>query len=99
MQNNINKDDVIDIYNYICAYIVIFVLGVSTMLVYKYPLHEAMFEFASALGTVGLSVGITSPTAPSLILWTEIIGMLFGRLEIWVIFIAIFKITKKAITK
>ena len=95
----INKDDVIDIYNYICAYIVIFVLGVSTMLVYKYPLHEAMFEFASALGTVGLSVGITSPTAPSLILWTEIIGMLFGRLEIWVIFIAIFKITKKAITK
>lgn len=56
-------------------------------------------NIASALETVGLSVGITSPTAPSLILWTEIIGMLFGRIEIWVIFIAIFKITKKAITK
>ncbi|MBC5997425.1 TrkH family potassium uptake protein [Romboutsia ilealis] len=95
----INKDDVIEIYNYICAYIVIFVLGVATMLAYKYPLHEAMFEFSSALGTVGLSVGITSPTAPSLILWVEIIGMLLGRLEIWVIFIAIFKIAKKAITK
>lgn len=52
-------------------------------------------NIASALGTVGLYVGITSPTAPSLILWTKIIGMLFGRLEIWVIFIAIFKITKK----
>ena len=42
----INKYDVIEIYNYICAYIVIFVLGMGTMLIYKYPLHEAMFEFA-----------------------------------------------------
>ncbi len=54
-----------------------------------------MFEFASSLGTVGLSVGITGISAPSAILWIEILGMLFGRLEIWVIFIAIVKIFKR----
>lgn len=47
-----------------------------------------MFEFASALGTVGLSVGITGYDASPVVLWTETVGMLAGRLEIYVIFVA-----------
>ena len=48
-----------------------------------------MFEFASALGTVGLSVGVTGPQTPAIILIIEMCGMLLGRLEIFVIFIGI----------
>lgn len=90
----INKSDILEVYNYAFIYLMVFILGVFIMLVYNYPLQDAMFEFASALGTVGLSVGITSLNAPPIILWTEIIGMLLGRLEIWVILIAIVKIVK-----
>jgi trk system potassium uptake protein TrkH len=59
-----------------------------------YKLRNAMFEFASSLSTVGLSVGITAPDAPKIILWTEIIGMTLGRLEFFVIFFAGVKIIK-----
>ena len=55
---------------------------------------ESLFEFASALGTVGLSIGITTKDTPSLILWTEIAGMFLGRLEFYVIFFALIKLSK-----
>ena len=42
---------------------------------------QAVFEYASALSTVGLSVGVTAPDAPIGLLWTEIIAMFLGRLE------------------
>jgi trk system potassium uptake protein TrkH len=57
-------------------------------------LHEALFEYASAQGTVGLSLGVTSPSAPRLVLWTEIVGMFLGRLEFFVVFISLAKIAR-----
>lgn len=80
--------------NYVFIYMVILSLGVSIMTVYGYSLQDSLFEFASTLGTVGLSVGVTAPTTPPVVLWTQIVGMLFGRLEIYVIFIAFIKIFK-----
>lgn len=52
---------------------------------------DCFFEFSSAVGTVGLGCGITSyvnslTAAGSAILWIEMIGMLLGRLEIFVFF-------------
>ena len=47
-----------------------------------------MFEFASALGTVGLSAGITACDAPPAVLWIETAGMLLGRLEIYAVVLA-----------
>ena len=44
-------------------------------------LKESMLEFASALGTVGLSIGITGPLTDGEMLLVEMLGMLFGRLE------------------
>lgn len=88
----IKDSDRKDISNYAFMYMTIYVIGVSIMLLNNYSLQDSLFEFASALGTVGLSVGVTSPMAPSIILWTEIFAMLFGRLEIWVIIIAVIKI-------
>ncbi|AMP20382.1 hypothetical protein AZF37_03645 [endosymbiont 'TC1' of Trimyema compressum] len=43
-----------------------------------YTFQDSIFEFASAIGTSGLSLGITGPDAPRFILWTEIAGMLLG---------------------
>ena len=54
-----------------------------------YSFTDSLFTFASALGTVGLSRGVDFQSANNLILWTSILGMYFGRLEIIVIFTAI----------
>lgn len=56
---------------------------------YGYPLAEALFEAGSAVGTVGLSVGITSPDAPAGVLWVQKVCMFLGRLEFFAIIIAI----------
>lgn len=82
--------------NYAFIYMVIFFVGVSIMAANGYSLQDSLFEFASSLGTVGLSIGITLPTTPPIVLWTQVVGMLFGRLEIYVIFIAFIKIIKDA---
>lgn len=64
-------------------------IGTGIIASYGYSLKESLFEFASALGTVGLSVGVTSASAPAGLLWAETIGMILGRLEFFVIFIGV----------
>lgn len=61
---------------------------------YGYSLGDSLFEFASALGTVGLSVGVTSAQMPDGALWAEIFAMFFGRLEFIVVIISLLKIGK-----
>lgn len=79
-----------DTVSYILIYLILFILGTGLLSFFaNCDLQSAMFEFASALGTVGLSIGITSPTASNIILIIEMIGMLLGRLEIFVVFIGI----------
>lgn len=77
--------------NFAFLYLVTFVVGVVIFLAAGYPLKESLFEFASALGTVGLSTGITNADTPHLILWTEMFGMFLGRLEFFVIFFGMAK--------
>ena len=50
------------------------------------PLASCMFEFASSLGTVGLSIGLTGLETRAATLFAEIAGMLLGRLEIFLVF-------------
>lgn len=83
-----------EVANYTFLFLGTYFVGVMIFLVQGYPLAESMFEFASALGTVGLSIGITAKDAPPLILWTEIAGMFLGRLEFYVIFFALIKLSK-----
>lgn len=80
--------------NYAFIYMVCLFVGTLVLVFHGYPLQDSLFEFASALGTVGLSTGITMPDSPVMVLWVEIAGMLLGRLEIYVFFIAIIKISK-----
>lgn len=73
---------------FILLYLMVFVLGSFALSCFGYPLADCMFEFASALGTVGLSAGITACDAPPAVLWIETAGMLLGRLEIYAVVLA-----------
>jgi trk system potassium uptake protein TrkH len=88
----LKKNHIIDISNFIFLYMIIYLLGVLIFLFYGYSLQDSMFEFASSLGTVGLSIGITSPSVPKVVMWTQTIGMILGRLEFFVIFYSVLKI-------
>ena len=77
--------------SFLTLYLLIFVFGsLALTLSANCSIGEAMFEFASALSTVGLSIGITGPTTNNLTLIIEIIGMILGRLEIYAVFIGTF---------
>lgn len=74
------------------AYLSIFVLGTGVLVACGFGLQAALFEYASALGTVGLSVGVTSASAPLPVLWAQVAGMYLGRLEIFIVFMALRKL-------
>lgn len=82
---------------FIFFYFLAYVIGTAVLTAHGYGLKESLFEYASALSTVGLSVGITSADAPSLVLWMETLGMFLGRLEFFVIFIGIGKLIRDTI--
>jgi len=79
-------DDFASNASYVLIYLLIFALGSFSFTLFGYSLEDSMFEFASSIGTVGLSVGITGYNAHPLILLISTLGMFFGRLEIIVIF-------------
>jgi trk system potassium uptake protein TrkH len=68
---------------FLCAYVII--LGLSTFAVLwieGFSFLDTLFETSSAMGTVGLSTGLTSPDLSP---WTKLIlilNMWMGRLEI-----------------
>lgn len=76
---------------YFFTYLLVFFLGTFILTLYGADLTSAMFEFSSALSTVGLSMGIMTYDAPSVVLWVGSIGMILGRLEIYVFFIALYR--------
>ncbi len=77
---------------FVFLYLGIYLAGSAIITAYGYSLPESLFEYASALSTVGLSVGVTAPNAPTGLLWTEIIGMFLGRLEFFPVFVGLIRI-------
>ncbi len=81
--------------NRILTFIILYIsiLFISALIVTScgYSFINSLFECASALGCVGLSVGITSWSAPIICKIVLIIDMLLGRLEIfpWLTIISI----------
>ncbi|MBN1141538.1 MAG: TrkH family potassium uptake protein, partial [Deltaproteobacteria bacterium] len=74
---------------YVFLYLITMLGGTAILAGYGHPLQESLFEFASALGTVGLSAGITTAAAPDGLLWTQTAGMILGRLEFFVVFVGL----------
>lgn len=94
----INDRRIRQVATFLFLYLAAYLLGSGILAAHGYGLKESLFEFASALGTVGLSVGITSVNSPSSILWTETLGMFLGRLEFFIILVSLWKIIRDSFT-
>jgi len=91
---SLSDDEIRSTSSYILFYILLFFIGSFIFTMYGYTLQDSMYEFSSAISTVGLSLGITNYYAPKVILWTAIIGMFLGRMEIMVVFKAFLRVEK-----
>ena len=86
----IDQSVIDDTTGYIFIYMIIYIIGSLMITVTaNCTLVEAMFDFASSMSTVGLSIGITNPLTNNATLIIEMIGMLLGRLEIFIVLIGI----------
>jgi trk system potassium uptake protein TrkH len=81
---------------FIFLYLATFFTGSTILCACGYSIRDSLFEFASAIGTVGLSIGVTSASMPTPALWAEMLAMFLGRLEFIVVIVSIMKITKDA---
>lgn len=77
---------------FVWMYLGIYLVGSGIVTTYGYSLTESLFEYASALSTVGLSVGVTTADAPIGLLWTEITGMFLGRLEFFPVVVGLIRL-------
>jgi trk system potassium uptake protein TrkH len=85
----VTDEDVRRVAVFLFAYAGCYMIGTLVLSASEYPLPDALFEMASALGTVGRSVGVTAPDTPPLVLGTEILAMLLGRLEIMAVLLGL----------
>ena len=83
---------------FIFLYFLVFFIGVVVVAGYGYSIRDSLFEYASSLSTVGLSIGVTSGDAPIGLIWTQIVGMFLGRLEFLTVFVGIIRLFKDAPT-
>ncbi len=70
----------------ICCYLITFAVGTLLGTYYGYSLSNSAFEAASITGNVGLSIGITTPSMPTVMKVYYIIAMYLGRLEFLSVF-------------
>lgn len=70
----------------IICYVSMFLIGTALGSFYGYPMTEAAFEAASVTGNVGLSIGITTASMPTVLKVYYIFAMFLGRLEFMSVF-------------
>ncbi len=71
------------------SYLLLFSIGTLVTVAYGYGMEDSMFETSSALGNVGLSSGITSPSMPDLLKVTYMFLMWAGKIEIIAVLVLI----------
>ncbi|WP_423188627.1 TrkH family potassium uptake protein [Alkalibacterium sp. f15] len=87
----IDQDLISDTVGFIALYLMIlFTGGILITWTSGATLTQSVFEFASSLGTVGLSIGLTGPNTDGGTLIVQMFGMILGRLEIFIILIGIY---------
>ena len=78
--------------SFVVLYLATFALGVLVLAASGFGLQDAIFEFASGLGTVGLSVGPTRADMPDAALAALMVAMFLGRLEFTVVIVSVLKL-------
>jgi trk system potassium uptake protein TrkH len=91
-QEEVSDKMIQNTYVFVLIYIACLLLGTFVFVGYGFTLENSIFETASALGTVGLSVGLFSYQSPPIILWMGSTLMFIGRLEILIVLISIVNI-------
>ncbi len=86
----IETEMVFNILTFVFLYALVLIVSSFLFMLYGYGLDNALFEVSSALGTVGLSCGITSAAMPAVLKGVLIVDMLLGRIEIVPIFVLFF---------
>ncbi|MCK9590400.1 MAG: TrkH family potassium uptake protein [Methanoregula sp.] len=76
------QDEVYQHVSYVFLYGIVLAVSCFIFLVYGFGMSNSLFEVTSALGGVGLSAGLTSPTLPLILKGVLAVDMLLGRLEI-----------------
>lgn len=72
---------------FVLLYFGVVVVSAFVVMLHGVPMSDAVFEVSSALGTVGLSTGITGAAMPETLKIILILDMLLGRIEIIPFFI------------
>lgn len=86
-------------FGFVTLYLLVMFAGIlGVVLTSHCSLETAAFEFTSALGTVGLSCGLTSATTAPATLYIEMIGMFLGRLEILMVLVGLLTTGKGAVS-
>ncbi|GAB6145493.1 TrkH family potassium uptake protein [Desulfocicer niacini] len=85
--SQLNTDELLSALSVILLYIVVIVFSLLPFVAMGYDPLNALFEVTSAIGTAGLSTGITSPNLPSFLKVVLCADMLMGRVEIiaWIV--------------
>jgi trk system potassium uptake protein TrkH len=78
---------------FVFLYTMVYLAGVMVLCACGFSLKESLFEFASAIGNAGLSVGVTSARMPVVAMWAMTFAMFLGRLEFIVVIISILKLS------
>ncbi|MBE0644253.1 MAG: TrkH family potassium uptake protein [Bacteroidetes bacterium] len=86
---NVTEGELSALSAFTILYLAFLTAGTLLLTMQGYSLSDSLFEFASALGTVGISIGITGPHTPAMPLLAMSAAMLLGRLEIFLVFFGI----------
>ena len=78
----IDSEQVQNLVTFLLLYLMVLIISAFVFMVHGYTMVDSIFETSSALGTVGLSAGITSPLLPLQLKLVLIVDMLLGRIEI-----------------
>lgn len=100
-EKEVTSQDAHEAYGYIFLYLVLMFVGAFFVTLFSgWSFGDSLFEFSNAISSTGLSNGLTSACATNNgVLWTMIIGMFAGRLEILAIWFAFFRMGRDILRK
>lgn len=84
---------------FLVTWIAIYFISVLVYCFAGIPFVESIFEVASILGTVGMSMGGITANSPAFIFYFSALIMLIGRLEVFVVFYGIIYSIRTPISK
>ncbi|MDR0531179.1 MAG: TrkH family potassium uptake protein [Oscillospiraceae bacterium] len=68
-------------------YLLTFFAGAFLLTLGGMPIQDAMVDFASSLGTIGISGGQTGPNSSGYVLAVQIVGMVLARMEVYIVYV------------